>query len=172
MFLFKPELQVKIIQKKKWQTRRLIKKGETLRPYTPPAKGESPRLAVYTGKGRVKHYISQVNAVPYAYQKPTAWWEPATQTILPIAKCQKKVLGLNPIEAYQRLQSEGYIQLLLRITALWKADARAISYNDAVAEGFADKRGFLGIWHELNCPKNPSDKHYHCWAYEFLLLEG
>lgn len=174
-FLFKDELKVAILKGCKTQTRRPIKPGETLCRFYNEKCAEKSIVTTSNGKRR-KHYVDQVNSVPYGYGKPTAWYNTESRVMLPFEQFPKYTLPSGEPD-YTALEHNNYARFQIKIFCIDREDVRDISRRNAIAEGFEDERGFWRVWcdfydktADINNLRSRPDSKYQAWVYCFVLL--
>jgi len=137
--LFKQELRHKMLEVKKTQTRRPVKDGEYL-------KFDDQVIAA---NGRIKRQVGHEYAVQYGRGKPTCWWRQnhAAEPIeIPYSLYTKEREQSGKDWQAAFTQDKGWKQFKIEIIRIRREDVRNISHEDAIAEGFSNRHGFLETW--------------------------
>jgi len=192
--LFKPELAARIVTGAKTQTRR--------RHYDGDMAYLTDHLVTITHvehNRRLKWHIGRDYAVQYGRGKPMRWYQPQTGYLLAyedyvaLSENTYSVAFPDPL-----LRELGFSPLRIQITAIRGEDVRAISREDAIAEGFRPdfypKFAFWETWcgfydptivdpllsAKKECPSvdwapdflwERPDHLYNAWVLEFRLKE-
>lgn len=146
--IFKPELLAKILAGTKTQTRRPSDPKESV-VWSGDPNGDDPSvtiLAVYSAdKKRVKYRVGKSYALQPGRGKPA----PLVAALRTPDSIVRKIVTEHDGPFYYAMADPARIV----ITAIGHEDVRTISDEDAIAEGFKDRIGFLEVWCSFYDPK-------------------
>ena len=154
---FKKHLVYEIILGEKTQTRRPIKPLEKLVM-------RDGLKTVLTASGRIKIQVGRDYATTYGRGKPCRWWHPERCDLLDY----EAYLDILSVENPQlSLAGMGYKKLRRSITDIHVEDARHISFEDSVAEGFENELEFWDVWCGFYDPVAAKHlKDYHRYSHD------